>query len=52
MSHLSDPKFHDEAAAFAEIEAILWPNGPVCPRCHGVERITRVNGKTARPGDN
>jgi transposase-like protein len=50
VSHLSDPQFHDEAAAFAEIEAILWPSCPVCPRCQERERITRVNGKTARPG--
>lgn len=50
MSHLSSPEFHDEAAAIVEIEAILWPNGPVCPRCKGTERITRVNGKTARAG--
>lgn len=50
MSHLSATFFHDEAAAIAEVEAILWPNGPVCPRCRGQERITKVNGKTARPG--
>jgi len=50
MSHLSNPVFHDEAAAITEIEAILWPNGPVCPRCGGMDRITKVNGKTARPG--
>lgn len=50
MSHLSAPYFHDEAAAFVELEAILWPSGPVCPRCNGTARITRVNGKTARAG--
>jgi transposase-like protein len=43
-SHLSAPYFHDEAAAFAELEAALWPNGPVCPRCNGTERITAVKG--------
>lgn len=50
MSHLSSPCFHDEAAAFEAVEAILWPHGPVCPRCGGKDRITRVNGKTARQG--
>jgi hypothetical protein len=25
------PYFSDETAAFAELEAILWPDGPVCP---------------------
>ena len=44
MSALSAPYFHDEAAAFAELEATLWPNGPVCPRCGGKERITAVKG--------
>lgn len=44
MSALSAPYFHDEAAAHAELEATLWPNGPVCPRCNGMERITKVKG--------
>jgi transposase-like protein len=50
MSSLSSAEFHDEGAAIVEVESILWPNGPVCPRCGGADRITRVNGKTARPG--
>jgi transposase-like protein len=33
MSVLSQAHFHDEAAAFAHLEALLWPNGPVCPHC-------------------
>ena len=44
MSALSAPYFHDEAAAYAELEANLWLNGPVCPRCEGQERITGVKG--------
>ena len=43
-SALSAPYFHDEAAAFAELEATLWPHGPVCPRCGGLDRITAVKG--------
>jgi transposase-like protein len=43
-SALSAPYFHDEAAAFAELEATLWPHGPVCPRCGGLDRITVVRG--------
>ncbi len=50
MSMLSAPYFHDEAAAFAWLEEILWPHGPVCPRCGSLDRITPVNGKTARMG--
>ena len=30
---LSAPHFHNEEAAFACVEAHLWPNGPVCPHC-------------------
>jgi transposase-like protein len=44
MSVLSAAYFHDEAAAFQDLEAILWPNGPVCPRCGGMDRITVVKG--------
>ena len=42
MSILSKPYFHDEAAAFQFVEAILWPTGPVCPHCGGVERINAI----------
>jgi len=34
-SKLSAPHFHDEEAAFAFLEARIWPNGPVCPHCGG-----------------
>jgi transposase-like protein len=44
MSILSDPHFHNEAAAIARLEAIVWPNGPHCPRCGGFDRITPVKG--------
>jgi transposase-like protein len=50
MPALSALYFHDEAAAYAELEATLWPHGPVCPRCGGKDRITEVKGKTARIG--
>ena len=29
MSVLSKPYMHDEAAAFAHVESIIWPDGPV-----------------------
>jgi transposase-like protein len=33
------------------LESLLWPQGPVCPRC-GVmgNRITKLQGKSTRPG--
>ena len=43
-SALSAEFFHDEAAAYAKLESILWPYGPVCPRCGGLDRITKVKG--------
>jgi transposase-like protein len=33
MSILSKPYFHDEKAAFAELEKIVWAGKPVCPHC-------------------
>jgi len=49
---LSVPHFHNEEAAFAYVEAHLWPNGPVCPHCSNCDgaRIGRLTGKTSRPG--
>lgn len=47
MSILSEPHFHNEVAARAMLEAIVWPDGPVCPHCGGVERITIVKGGRA-----
>jgi transposase-like protein len=43
-SVLNEPYFHDEAAAFAALEAIVWPNGAVCPFCHATDRIGRLEG--------
>jgi transposase-like protein len=48
MSVLSQPHFHDEAAAFAYVEAALWPNGPVCPHCGGCERISAIAPNPAK----
>jgi transposase-like protein len=48
---LRDPIYHDEDAAREHLEKVLWPQGPVCPRC-GVmgERVTKLAGKSTRPG--
>jgi transposase-like protein len=47
---LTAPQFLTEEAAFAYVEARLWPNGPLCPHCGETERIGRLNGNTTRPG--
>ena len=44
-TNLSDPIFHDEAAAQAHIEASRWPQGPYCPFC-GSFNVLRMGGKT------
>jgi transposase-like protein len=49
-SVLSDKHFHNEEAAYAFVEARLWPQGPVCPHCGGVERISKMGGKSTRIG--
>ena len=48
---LTNPIFHDNDKARVHLEALLWPDGPVCPRC-GVtgDRITKLKGKSTRPG--
>ena len=50
MSNLSAPHFHDEEKSYEYVEARLWPNGPVCPHCGGVEKVGKLKGKTTRPG--
>src|SRR6185369_9246100 len=49
-SALSAKHFHDEEAAFAYVEARVWPNGPTCPHCGGVERISKMQGRSTRQG--
>lgn len=49
-SVLAAAHFQDEAAAFAYVEAHLWPTGPFCPFCGEAEKIGRLEGKTTRPG--
>lgn len=50
VSALSAPHFHNEEAAFAYVEARVWPEGPTCPHCGGVERIGKMGGKSTRLG--
>lgn len=50
MSALSAPHFHNEEAAYAYVEARIWPNGAVCPHCGGVEHIGKMGGASTRIG--
>ncbi|MEX2166091.1 MAG: IS1595 family transposase [Methyloceanibacter sp.] len=44
--------FNDETAAREALEAVRWPQGPVCPHCGNLdqEKIKKGAGKVARPG--
>ncbi len=49
MSVLNAAHFHDEAAAFAKLESIVWPNGPVCPHCGADKRVYELKGVRTKP---
>lgn len=44
MSVLSRPYFHDEAAAFEHVEAIIWPYGPACHHCGSLDKHYALKG--------
>ncbi len=50
QSELSAPRLQDETAAFAYVEAKLWPDGPVCRHCGTIGQAGRLTGKSSRPG--
>lgn len=49
-SVLNEAYFTDEVAAFAALEAIVWPNGPTCPHCGAVDRINKLEGVKDKKG--
>ena len=49
-SAVNQKHFHDEAAAYAFVEAHVWPEGPICPHCGGTDRISKMGGKSTRIG--
>lgn len=50
MFDLTNPVFFDAEKAREHLESINWPNGPFCPHCGEVENVTRLQGKSHRPG--
>jgi transposase-like protein len=50
MSLLSQKHLQDEDAAYAWVEARVWPEGPVCPHCEEKARISKMKGKATRLG--
>src|SRR5271156_6422695 len=50
QSALNAPHLINEEAAFAYVEAKLWPNGATCPHCGVIGEASRSTGKTTRTG--
>jgi transposase-like protein len=48
MSILSADRFHDENAAFAWVEGLLWPDGPVCHHCGCMGQIHVIKPNPAK----
>lgn len=52
MFDLTNEIYRDANKAREHLEAIHWPNGPICPHCGNCDttRITKMTGKSTRPG--
>src|SRR5208337_3921238 len=47
---LDEPRFRNEEAAYAYVEAMVWPNGRVCPHCGVIDNSGLLRGKSTRIG--
>jgi transposase-like protein len=50
MCDLSNPIYHDKDKAREHLEAIRWPDGPICPHCGVIDNAAELKGKAHRPG--
>lgn len=50
MIDILNPIFTDEDKAREHLEALTWPDGPVCPHCGECENVHRLQGKSHRKG--
>jgi transposase-like protein len=50
MSIADNPIFHDAEKAREWLEALLWPEGPICPHCGLIGAAYKLNGKKQRAG--
>lgn len=46
----SEPRFINDDAAREHLESIRWPNGATCPHCGGIDRQSKLKGKSHRAG--
>ena len=49
-SDLTAPIYADADKAREYLEAVRWPEGPVCPHCGVVDNATELKGKAHRAG--
>lgn len=42
--------YTDEEAARKHLEALQWPDGPICPHCGVIGEATALSGASTRPG--
>ena len=49
-SDIQATAFTDDNIAREAIEVLMWPNGPICPHCGSLEKLGKVEGKSARAG--
>lgn len=47
---MTNPIFNDETAAREYLEAQRWPDAVSCPKCGSLDGITKMQGKSHRPG--
>jgi transposase-like protein len=50
LADIQNPIFHNEAKARQYLEAIRWPDGPICSHCGAIDNIRKLAGKSHRPG--
>jgi transposase-like protein len=49
-SKITAAAMQNDEAALSYLEAALWPDGPVCPRCGANDRIYTLKGESTRLG--
>lgn len=50
MTVFNNPIYQDEDKAREHLEALRWPDGPVCPHCGVIDNAAQLQGKSTRPG--
>src|SRR4051812_27329647 len=50
MSTFKEKCFHDEKAAYALVEAHIWPHGRICPHCAVIDKSGPLGGISTRIG--